>query len=71
MFTARLEATWAPVLGRLETETLWVHTMGCQASVRSNRLDSHRATWVNLQNKYLLRRLRNRVGYIYTTILFA
>lgn len=45
--------------------------MGCQASVRSNRLDSHRATWVNLKNKYLLKRVRNRVGYIYTTILFA
>ena len=38
--------------------------MGYQTAVRSNRLDSEKH-WGDLKNKYLLKRIRNRMGYIY------
>lgn len=50
--------------GRLRVKCGGCTPWGCQAAGRNNRLDSHQAMWVGLNNKFLLKGVRNGRRYI-------
>lgn len=57
-----------PTLEHWRVNHCVVHPMKYQEVVRSNRLDTLKEMWMDFKNKYLLKRVRNTMGYIYIHI---